>query len=79
MWCPITLEFEVVNKETDQRQLHSWFRKTKLQINKEVEIPLIIMKQLQEADFPFDNGGLVRSRIIWNEHFEELVEYKKKT
>lgn len=68
----------VVNKETDQRQLFTWFRKIKYQINKEVEIPIQIMKQLQEADFPFDNGGLVRSRIIWNEHFEELVAYKKK-
>lgn len=68
----------VVSKETDDRALFTWFRKIKIQINKEIEIPLYIMQQLENAQFPFENGALVRSRIRWNERYEELLKYVEK-
>ncbi len=68
----------VVNKETDDRTLFHWFRVVKHLINKNREIPLMIMKQLEENDFPFEDGKLVKSRIRWKERFEELVAHKTK-
>jgi HKD family nuclease len=68
----------IVYRETDDRQLHSWFRKIKYLIGKQKEIPLQIMKQLEANGFPFENGKLVQRRIRWEERFEELVAYVKK-
>jgi HKD family nuclease len=82
LWKQYKIDFPksggVISKETDDRPLFSWFRKIKLQINKEVEIPLHIMQQLENAQFPFENGGLVKSRIRWNERYEELLKYVEK-
>lgn len=68
----------IVYRETDDRQLYSWFRKIKYLIGKQKEIPLQVMKQLEANDFPFENGKLVQRRIRWEERFEELVAYVKK-
>lgn len=67
----------IVSRETDDRPLHTWFRKLKYLIGKQKEIPLQIMKQLEENGFPFENGWLVRRKIIWEERFQELVKYKQ--
>lgn len=67
----------IVSRETDDRPLHTWFRKLKYLIGKQKEIPLQIMKQLEENGFPFENGWLVRRRIIWEERFQELFKYKQ--
>jgi hypothetical protein len=58
--------------------LFNWFRVIKYIINKNREIPLFIIKQLEENDFPFEDGKLVKSRIRWKERFEDLVVYKSK-
>jgi HKD family nuclease len=68
----------VVKKDTDDRTLFTWFRNIKYLINNNREIPLLIMKQLEESDFPFEDGKLVKSRIRWKERFEDLVAYKTK-
>lgn len=82
LWKQYKIDFPksggVISKETDDRALLFWFRKIKLQINKEVEIPLHIMQQLENTQFPFENGTLVRSRIRWNERYEELLKYVEK-
>lgn len=69
----------IIHKETDDRALFTWFRNIKLMINKDVEIPLFILKQLEENEFPFEDGKLVKSRIRWKERFQELIEYKAKS
>ena len=68
----------IVNRDTDDRTLYNWFKTLKHLINKEKEIPLFIMKQLEENDFPFEDGKFIKSRIRWNERFEDLVAYKTK-
>ena len=68
----------VVHKDIDDRSLFTWFRNIKALINKEIEIPLFILKQLEDNDFPFERGNIVKSRIRWKERFEELIEYKNK-
>ncbi|GGC79500.1 hypothetical protein GCM10011508_03690 [Flavobacterium lutivivi] len=67
----------IVNRLTEDRALFNWFRTIKYLINKQKEIPLFILKQLEENDFPFEDGKLIKSRIRWNERFEELKEYVK--
>lgn len=57
--------------------MFTWFRKIKYLLGKQKEIPLQIMKQLEDKDFPFENGKLIKSRIRWEERFEELVTYMK--
>lgn len=69
----------IIHKETDDRALYNWFRYIKQMINRDVEIPLFILKQLEENDFPFEDGKLIKSRIRWKERFEELVEHKAKS
>lgn len=68
----------IVNRETDDRTLYNWFKTLKHLINKNKEIPLFIMKQLEDNDFPFEDGKLIKSRIRWKERFEDLVAYKTK-
>jgi len=65
----------IVKKDTEDRQLYSWFRKVKRLLGQQKEIPQVVLKTLQDEGFPFENGSFVKSRIIWNEHFEELVQY----
>ncbi|MGN6801232.1 MAG: phospholipase D-like domain-containing protein, partial [Ginsengibacter sp.] len=68
----------VVNRDTDDRALYSWFRKIKWLNSKQKEIPLQVMQQLQNNGFPFEDGKLIQRMIIWEERFSELVAYMKK-
>lgn len=67
----------IVSKLTDERDLLGWYQDIKRMVGREIDIPQYILKQLEDNKFPFENGQFVRSRIIWNERFEELVDYMK--
>ena len=80
-WLNYKIEFPksggLVNRDTEDRSLYHWFRKIKNLASKQKDIPQLILKQLVENNFPFDDGKLIQSRIRWNERFEELKDYAK--
>lgn len=65
----------VVNKDTGPKDLIKWYQGIKAFIKAEA-LPDDISLRLIDVDFPFGNGWGATIRMIWDKHFNELIQYK---
>lgn len=68
----------IVNRDTEDRELHTWYRKIKDLSSAGIQIPIEYLKLLNDENFPFKDGKEIQRMIIWEERFLELIDYKNK-
>lgn len=66
----------VVNKNTEDRDLYTWYRRMKNFISEEI-LPDEFAKALAEASFPFGDGKYANSLWVWEKNYNELLAYMK--